>query len=103
MTAQVERLVAEKNLIPLGYKKITGLSVVKTLADGAAIPASACYALLYVETQDVRWRDDGTNPTATDGVKLVKDKEFMYKGNLAAIKFLELAASAVLHVTFYMQ
>jgi hypothetical protein len=93
----------DKNLSPLGYKKITGLSTMKTLAEGGAIPADARFALITAETQAVRWRDDGTNPTTTDGMNLPVLQPYFYRGSLANIKFIEVAASATLHVTFYGQ
>lgn len=100
-TAQVKRAVIEMPLRSLGYKKITGLDALKGLADGGAYNVEAKFALIIAEVQDVGWRDDGVDPTGTDRMKLVKDVPFWYTGPLAAIKFLELAAGAVLHVTFY--
>ena len=43
----------------LGYQQITSLSS----ATGLTVPQGATLALIVPETQNVRWRDDGTNPT----------------------------------------
>jgi hypothetical protein len=87
---------------PLGCKQITGLNAVKTLADTTAIPPLARFALLQAETQNIRWRDDGTDPTASVGMILTAgDPPFLYDGDLAAIEFLEASASAKLNVSFY--
>lgn len=84
--------------VPMGYEKITGLSAAKGLTE----PAYARYAIIQAQTQDVRWRDDGTDPTATDGMLLATSNAgFVYTGDIAKIKFIEVSASAVLHVSYY--
>lgn len=88
---------AEQNLKPLGYEKVTGLSSSKSLTP----PANAKQALLKVESQPVRWRDDGTDPTTTTGMLLDVGEEFWYTGDIAEIEFIETAASATLHVCYY--
>lgn len=85
------------NLVPLGYEQITGLNTVKTLT----VPADARVAIIQAETQNVRWRDDGTNPTAGVGMILVSNEAFLYTGNLDVIKFIEVAASAKLNVSYF--
>lgn len=85
------------NIIPLGYQQITGLSSVQSLT----VPAGARVAVIQAESQSVRWRDDGTNPTATIGMRLVIGSELPYAGNLSAIKFIEESASAKLNISYY--
>lgn len=82
---------------PLGYQQITGLSTVKSLT----VPNGAVFAMIRADTQAVRWRDDGTNPTASVGVPLDADDTLHYEGDLAALRFIEQTASAVLDVTYY--
>lgn len=82
---------------PLGFQQITGLNTVKALT----VPAGASWALIDAESQVVRWRDDGTDPTATVGKRLASGGEMLYDGDLAAIRFIEETASAKLNVTFY--
>lgn len=91
------RVIDDVPLVPKGYQKITGLGTVKSLT----VPAGAVYAEISVETQDVRWRDDGINPTVTDGMPLVAGQSMEYDADLEAIKFIETAASAVIHVAYY--
>lgn len=90
---------------PLGQAQITGLSAKKSLADTGLvppIPLGARYVLLQAETKGVRWRDDGPDPTAGVGMRLIADAEpFLYDGDLSAIEFLEESASAKLNVAFY--
>jgi hypothetical protein len=83
-----------------GYVQMASLSSASGLT---SIPTGAKAALLQAETQDVRVRFDGTNPTgATNGFLLTKvtDKLF-YAGDLSKIKVLETAASAKLNVQYY--
>ena len=58
-------------------------------------------ALIQAEDQNVRWRDDGTDPTASVGMLLEAGKDMLYTGDLGAIKFIEEAASAKLNVSYY--
>jgi hypothetical protein len=83
--------------VVLGYQQITALSAATALAP----PAGATTAVITAETQAVRYRDDGTNPTATVGMPIAVGQPFTYTGNLAAIKFIEQTASAKLNVSYY--
>lgn len=96
----------DPRLTPLGYSKLTGLSTAKGLAGGTlgAIPDGSVYALITPEGNNVRWRDDGTDPVAgaTDtGTPLLEYASWFYNGDLTAIKIIEDAATAVVHVVFY--
>lgn len=82
---------------PMGYEKVTGLSTAK----GLTTPEKARYARISCTAQNVRWRDDGTAATATDGMPLPVGSEMVYAGPLERLSFIEEAASAVLHVSFY--
>lgn len=92
-----ERPVTEGSLIPCGYQQITSLSS----AAGLTVPQDARLAVIICETQAVRWRDDGTNPTASVGMPLATGIQWTYPGDLSAIKFIEQSASAKLNVAYY--
>ena len=83
---------------PLGYVQLSSLSSATGLG---AIPAGAIMCLIACENANVRWRDDGTNPTSSVGMLFSAGQEFQYSGNLAAIKFIAVSGSPVLDVTFY--
>jgi hypothetical protein len=69
---------------------------------GLTPPAEgASTALINVAGQNVRWRDDGTDPTSTVGMLLVVGDEFSYQGDLTKIKFIEVTAGAELNVSYY--
>ena len=83
----------------LGFQQLTSLAA----AVGLTVPEDAVAVLLTAETQPVRFRDDGTNPTAAIGHRLVPalmGSPFLYVGDLTTIKFIEEAASAKLNVTY---
>lgn len=84
--------------VGLGYSQITSLSSAVGLG---TIPAGATRALITVEGQPVRWRDDGTNPTTSVGMPLAAGDIIDYDGNLSALKFIETASGAKLNVYFY--
>ena len=84
--------------IPVGYEKITGLAAAKGLTPPNAI---ANVAVIVVEGQAVRIRDDGTDPTAAEGLPLAVDVPFQYRGDISALKFIETAASATIFVLYY--
>ena len=84
--------------IPLGYRPITGLTAAVGLG---TIPTGAKYALIAVSGAGARYRDDGTDPTATVGQPISDGDTFEYDGTLSAFKIIQTAPTAVLDVTFY--
>jgi hypothetical protein len=85
-----------------GFQQITSLSTVKTLT----IPAWALGALIQPDTQNVRFRCDGTAPTSTVGMLLVAGQTYYFDVSgadaqgLAALQFIEATASATLNVQY---
>lgn len=90
---------------PYTYTKPTspgdqlGLAVVT--ATSLTVPAGAKYATITVEGNAVRWRDDGTSPTASVGTLVQAGTSFTYSGPLSAIQFIQTAATATLDVNYY--
>lgn len=81
----------------LGYEQNTTLNTAKALT----VPGGAQRALIQATGQNVRWRDDGTDPTATVGMQLAAGDSLFYTADLSALKVIEEAASAKLNVTYY--
>lgn len=89
----------------IGYQQITSLSA----ASGLTVPAldknglnqKPTFALIVAETQAVRWRDDGANPTTSVGMPLAVGVPLQYDGDLSRIKFIEQVAGAVLNISYY--
>ncbi len=90
------RLVTDAVCEPQGYFQLTGLSSAAGL-----IAKNGRWALLQAVGQNIRWRDDGTDPTATVGMLLLAGNPLPYYGNLKAIRFIETVASAELNVSVY--
>lgn len=80
-----------------GFQQITTVSA----AIGLTVPDKTRLAMIQPESQNVRWRDDGTNPTASVGMILVANDILVYSGVLSSIKFIEVTASAKLNITYY--
>lgn len=80
-----------------GYQQIGSLASVV----GLAVPTGAKCCVVHAEGQAVRWRDDGTAPTASVGMLLPVGGELRYDGNLLAIRFIETAGSAKLNCAYY--
>lgn len=82
----------------LGYQQITNLSASTALT----IPNGTRFAIIQCEAQAVRWRDDGTAPTATVGYPLSTGQELTYTAqNMAALRFIEQTASAKLNIVYF--
>lgn len=82
---------------PAGYQQFT----VATATALPSIPVGAVEAFVICTGQTVNWRDDGTNPTTTIGMPLATNTPFPYTGNLAAIKFIQVTATASCNVSYY--
>lgn len=81
--------------VPLGYQQI----VSPAAATGLTVPAGATMALISVSGATMRWRDDGTAPTAGVGMPVAAGQEFQYSGNLAAIQVI--GTGATLDISYY--
>lgn len=81
----------------IGFQQITPL----TSAQSLTVPAGARVAVIHAEAQVIRWRDDGTAPTATVGMRLVVGGELYYDGELTKLKMIEEVAGAKANVTYY--
>ena len=98
--------IVDGNMVPLGFDQILITAVAKGLDEGeilAAIPADARLAWLQIQgTDDVRWTDDGTTPTASIGMLFEStDPDIMYAGDLSTIQFIEVSGAPQLNVSFY--
>lgn len=82
----------------VGYQQITNLSSVVTLVP----PGYARAVLLQAEGENIRWRDDGENPTSTVGMILSSADTFLfYNGPFNSLRLIEAAVGAILNITYY--
>lgn len=87
-----------------GYTEIKGYVQVTSLASAAGVgtvPDGATFALITPETQSIRWRDDGVDPTASVGMPLAAGATLQYTGKFSALKMIETSASAKVNITYY--
>ena len=108
----VELLSAKRILV--GVTPKDKLALLSAIADAFAaddsalspstvltVPSGATIAVVQAEGADVRWRDDGTAPTATVGMLLPAGAELRYTGALAALRLIQASAGATVNVSYY--
>lgn len=108
--AQTTAIVKSGPYLPLGYCQITSLVTAKTLTtancSSGSVPNGAVIAEVCVETAGVRYRDDGTSPTASVGVPVIPSATsplcYAYAIiPLTAVQFIAVSGSPVVNVSFY--
>lgn len=67
----------------------------------AGIPRGTQLLLIQPQTQAIRWRDDGTAPTAAVGYPLAVGAELRYTGAMAALQVISQVAGAIVNVVAY--
>ena len=88
----------------LGYQQITpntatSLTVPARAPDGSK--QQVTFAIITPEGQNVRWRDDGTDPTASVGMPIYVGTSLLYDGNLANLRFINMVAGGKVNVSYY--
>ena len=84
---------------PLGYRQVTATSGAFALPTP---PAGTRRAVVQAEAQAIRWRDDGTDPTAAIGMTISVGGELRYDGaTMSAIKMIAASAGAIANIAYY--
>jgi hypothetical protein len=97
-TAAIPVWIAGLRAAPAGYEQIASLAT----ATGLTVPTGATMAVIRASGANVRYRDDGTAPTADLGMPLLTtDPPLLYASALAALSFIQETDSAVLDVLYY--
>lgn len=82
-----------------GYRQMTGITASTGLPTP---PANTRRAIIQAEAQAIRWRDDGTAPTATVGMVIPAGGELRYDGaDMSAIKLIQVTTGAIANVSYY--
>lgn len=81
-----------------GYQRITDLSAATALTLPTGGPK---LALIQAEVAPIRWRDDGTNPTASTGMRIEIGQELRYDADLTRIRLIQESAGAIASVSYY--
>lgn len=82
---------------PLGYQQLS----VGASAVGLTVPTGATVAFIAVSGNAVRYRDDGTPPTAALGYPLPVGQNYNYHVALSAIEFIAQTGTATLDILYY--
>lgn len=89
----------------LGYQQITSLSASAALTvpvvDANGLSVKPVIAIITPEVAGIRWRDDGTDPTATVGMPLASGVTLQYDGDLTKIRFIQQTAGAIINISYY--
>lgn len=90
------------NAIPTGFCQATVTTAI-LLSTACNIPVGSKYFMVSVDTANVRYRDDGTAPTASSGVQWASSatQPYWYAGQLSAIQLVAVSGSPVINVSFY--
>ena len=98
--------VPGQTMVPLGYCQVgsSALGSASKLSANCTIPANATMAVLQAESANVRYRDDGTAPTASVGMIVISGAApLLYTGTLTALQIIAASGSPLLDVSFYRQ
>lgn len=91
--------------VPLGHFQPAAVDAATTLTSIVGVQIAArgiSLVLITPQTQAIRWRDDGTAPTATIGYPLAVGAELRYTGQgLANLQFISQVAGAIINVAVY--
>ena len=92
--------VVGATLVPLGYVQDTIISAATALP---TVPAATTVALIQAEGANIRWRDDGVDPTAAVGMLFGAGTAFWYRGTFAAFKVIQVSTGGILNVSYYQE
>jgi hypothetical protein len=88
-------------LVSLGYCQLSVTTAVLVSTCSGGIPAGATFAWITPETAAIRWRDDGTAPSATVGNPVSAGQQLVYGGLLASLQVVAQSGTATVNVAFY--
>jgi hypothetical protein len=90
----------------LGYQQIVGAAAATSLTVPSVDPvtglrAMPVQAVIICESAGIRWRDDGTDPTASVGMPVAAGATFVYDGDLKRLRVIQQAATSTINVAYY--
>lgn len=90
--------IAFGGMVPAGFQRIVTNSTAVAL--NSTVRAAATVLDITVDTQSVRYRADGTAPTATTGILLASGQTYRLDGfnGTSVLKFARVAAGAIINV-----
>jgi hypothetical protein len=95
-------LSADRPVQSLGFNRVANIT--STVVDMPDPPVNAVYAYIQADGGALRWRDDGTDPTATIGHYLDINEDRWYTVDKFPARFIrdtDETETTNLHVTYY--
>ena len=93
--AFADRFVADAALEPAGYLQLTPVSATGVWTSDARV------CLIQALNQNIRMRDDGTDPTASVGFRLHAGESIWYIGDVTALRIIEESSGAEVNILAY--
>lgn len=81
-----------------GVKPLPGLSTARGTSQQSRFISGA---LIQAEAQDIRWRDDGTDPTTTVGNLIKANTTLEFQGDLDKFRMIGAVGGAIANVSYY--
>ena len=90
----------------MGYQQIVGAVASTALTIPQIDPVTGLQsmpvqAVIICDGAGIRWRDDGTAPTASVGMPISVGTVFVYDGDLTRLRIIQQAATATINVAYY--
>ncbi len=99
--ARAATVTEPATFVPLGYCQLSVTTAVLVSTCSGGIPAGATFASITPETGSLRFRDDGTAPSATVGYPLTTGQQLMYSGLLPSLQIVSQSGTAIVNLWFY--
>ena len=98
-----------KMTVNIGVTQVNAAGTVAASFVEASLPAAKqaqfnlkpTLVVINAEAFGLRWRDDGTAPTAAVGMLIPAGGTFEYTGNISALQIINAAAGAIANLAFY--
>ena len=97
----------QANRKPEGYRQLTASTSAVALSEATGgVPSSAIYAVIVVSDDDIRWRDDGTDPTLSVGMVAANDDDTRLivlnsRKQIDDFRAIRVATDAELNISYY--
>jgi len=85
-------------LVPLGFEQLPASGSAQGLPD---IPKGATFGYIQCQDDPIRWRDDGTDPTAATGHRMFDGDDLWFNAELHKFRFITESGTPVLTVSYY--
>lgn len=93
------KLVAEGQDNCIGSQQLSSADLASAVS--LTVPTGTRLCMLQVETQSIRYKSDGTDPTSSTGIKLNDGDVLKYTGDPRKLRLIRVTAGAVVNIEYY--